>query len=103
MKILGYRPPQRFDRAAENTSAPSQRSRSRASGVLAMMLVVLILACAEREILGASHGSLTSMVSGSVVGALHHLMATLVPSESGPHGPLRMSMPWPSAQFALRK
>jgi hypothetical protein len=78
MKLFGYRPPQRFDHATENTSVPTHRSRSRAPGMIAMMLVVLLLACAEREILGASPGSLTAMIGGSVVAALHHLMANLV-------------------------
>ena len=75
MKVFSNRQHRRFDRTTEQVPLSSHRFRSPTSRLVAMVLIALILACVEREILGVDHGSLTSMIMDWIADARHYLAA----------------------------
>ena len=57
---------------------PSDPHRASARRVATVLLVAALLACIEREISGATDGSLLAVFAGYVGGDLHHLVSILL-------------------------
>jgi hypothetical protein len=78
MKEFGYHPRRTLDEASGNDAAPSELERASIKGVAAVLLAGAILACIEREIAGATDGSLLSVITAYAGGALHHVVSLVL-------------------------
>ena len=78
MKGFGFRHPQTSDDASEDIAGSLAQSRTPARRVVSVLLVAVLLACAEREISGAANGSLLSLFTGQVGDGQHHLLSILL-------------------------
>jgi len=78
MKGLGYRPHRTLDEATGNAAMPSDPHRVSVKRVATVLLVAALLARIEREIAGATDGSLLAVFTGYVGGDVHHLVSLLL-------------------------
>lgn len=77
MKGFGYRLHRTLDEANGNALTPSDPHRVSVRRAGTVLLVAALIACIEREISGATNGSLLAIFTGYIGGDLHHLVSLL--------------------------
>jgi hypothetical protein len=77
MKGFGYRLHRTHDEATGNATISSDPHRVSVRRVGSVLLVAALIACIEREVSGATDGSLLAIFTGHVGGDLHHLVSLL--------------------------